>query len=122
MAYDNNNIFAKMLRGEIPYDKVHETEHALAFNDIAPKTPIHVLVIPKGAYTDAHDFNARASIEEKVGFWQAVHETAEKTGVADSGFRLTTNNGASAGQVVFHYHVHINGGRPMGQGHRVEEK
>jgi len=116
MAYDNDNIFAKILRGEIPCDKVHETEHALAFRDIAPKTPVHVLVIPKGAYVDAADFNARASDVEKIGFWQAVHETTAIAGVDGSGFRLTTNNGASAGQIVFHFHVHINGGRPLGGG------
>ncbi|MEC9346460.1 MAG: HIT domain-containing protein [Pseudomonadota bacterium] len=115
MTYDQNNVFARILRGELPCSRRHETEHALAFDDINPQTPVHVLVIPKGNYVDFEDFAARATPEEQAGFWQAVKETAEICGVAGQGFRLTTNNGASAGQVVFHFHVHIFGGRPLGR-------
>ncbi len=115
MSYDNDNVFAKILRGELPCKKVHETEFALAFEDIQPQTPVHVLVIPKGAYIDFEDFMAKASAEEITGFWRSVSETAEVAGVAGEGFRLTTNNGASAGQIVFHFHVHIFGGRPLGR-------
>lgn len=115
MTYDRNNVFARILRGELPCNRRHETEHALAFDDINPQTPVHVLVIPKGAYVDFEDFSARASAAEKAGFWQAVQETAQVCGVSGQGFRLTTNNGASAGQIVFHFHVHIFGGRPLGR-------
>lgn len=115
MSYDNDNVFAKILRGELPSKKVHETEFALAFEDIQPQTPIHILVIPKGPYIDFEDFMAKASPDEITGFWKSVNETAEVVGVAGEGFRLTTNNGASAGQIVFHFHVHIFGGRPLGR-------
>jgi diadenosine tetraphosphate (Ap4A) HIT family hydrolase len=115
VAYDRDNIFAKILRGELPCSKRHETEWALAFDDIAPKTPVHVLVVPKGEYVDFNDFTARATSEEQAGFWQAVKETAEICGVGGEGFRLTTNNGEVAGQIVFHFHVHIFGGRPLGR-------
>lgn len=114
MAYDRDNVFAKILRGELPCKKVHETQWALAFEDISPQTPVHVLVIPKRECVDFDDFMSQASAEEVAGFWQTVHETAAKVGVTESGFRLVTNNGSSAGQVVFHYHVHIFGGRPLG--------
>ena len=121
MTYDPNNVFARILRGELPCARRHETPHALAFDDISPQAPVHVLVIPKGAYVDFEDFSARATPEEKAGFWQAVQETAVACGVAGQGFRLTTNNGASAGQVVFHFHVHIFGGRTLGRMVRAPE-
>ena len=111
MAYDQNNIFARILRGEIPCKKVHENDHALAFHDINPQMPVHVLVIPKGPYTNLAAFNAGASIEEMGAFMQAVAETAKMVGVEDSGYRLVANNGEDAHQEVTHFHMHIFGGR-----------
>ena len=111
MAYDQNNIFARILRGEIPCKKVHENDHALAFHDINPQMPVHVLVIPKGPYTNLAAFNAGASIEEMGAFMQAVAETAKMVGVEDSGYRLVANNGEDAHQEVTHFHTHIFGGR-----------
>ena len=116
MAYDQNNIFARILRGEIPCKKVHENEHALAFHDINPQMPVHVLVIPKGPYTNLAEFNAKASVEEMSAFMQAVAETAKMVGVEDSGYRLVANNGEDAHQEVPHFHMHIFGGqRIMGR-------
>jgi diadenosine tetraphosphate (Ap4A) HIT family hydrolase len=114
MSYDPNNIFARILRGEIPCKKAHETEHALAFHDIHPQAPTHILVIPKGAYTDSADFAARASEAEIAGFARAVAETAKKAGLEEGGYRLIANNGANAHQEVPHYHVHILAGRALG--------
>lgn len=114
MAYDSNNTFARILRGELPCEKVYEDEFALAFNDINPLTPIHVLVVPKGAYVDYEDFIANAPSAEILGFFRAVKEVAAVTGLAEQGYRLSTNNGQSAGQIVFHFHVHLLGGRPLG--------
>ena len=111
MAYDQNNIFARILRGEIPCKKVHENEHALAFHDINPQMPVHVLVIPKGPYTNLAEFNAEASVEEMSAFMQAVAETAKMVGVEDSGYRLLANNGEDAHQEVPHFHMHIFGGQ-----------
>jgi diadenosine tetraphosphate (Ap4A) HIT family hydrolase len=113
MTYDPANIFAKILRGEIPCKKVFENEHALAFHDIAPSAPVHVLVIPKGAYRHFDDFLARASENEITGFFRTVREVATQLGVNDA-FRLITNNGKSVGQSVDHFHVHILGGRTLG--------
>lgn len=112
MAYDSNNIFAKILRGEIPCKKLFENEHVLAFHDIAPVAPTHVLVIPKGAYTDADDFAARASAAEIAAYYKAVAEIAKELGVSD--YRLVSNKGAEAGQTVFHFHTHIIGGKKLG--------
>ncbi len=114
MAYDDDNVFAKILRGELPANKVYEDDFVLAFDDINPKTPVHVLVVPKEAYVDYEDFIENAAPETVIGFFQAVHEVARVTGVAESGYRLVTNNGASAGQIVFHFHIHLYGGRPLG--------
>ncbi len=114
MAYDDDNVFAKILRGELPANKVYEDDFVLAFDDINPKTPVHVLVVPKEAYVDYEDFIENAAPETVIGFFQAVQEVARVTGVAESGYRLVTNNGASAGQIVFHFHVHLYGGRPLG--------
>ncbi len=111
-AYDANNVFAKILRGEIPCNTLLETEHALAFHDIAPVAPTHVLVIPKGAYVNAADFYARASEAEIIGYARAITAALKALGLSD-GFRLISNNGASAGQSVFHFHTHILAGRPM---------
>lgn len=113
-AYDPDNIFARILRGEIPCKKVLETEHALAFPDINPQTPTHVLVIPKGAYIDFDDFSERAGVEEIADYVRAVGEVARQAGVAESGYRLLSNCGVNAHQEVPHLHVHIFAGRPLG--------
>lgn len=115
MAYDPENIFAKILRGEIPCDKVYEDEHALAFHDINPQAPTHVLVIPKGPYVSNDDFTAAASDAEILGFFRAVGHVARDLGVADPGYRLIANTGDEGGQEVPHFHVHICGGRTLGR-------
>lgn len=114
MSYDPNNIFAKILRGEIPCQKIYEDEHVLAFPDIAPKAPVHILVIPKGAYISIDDFGARASAEEIKAFHVAVAKIVQEQGLADSGFRCISNTGVNGGQEVPHYHLHILGGAPIG--------
>ncbi|MSP20758.1 MAG: HIT domain-containing protein [Alphaproteobacteria bacterium] len=114
MAYDDNNVFAKILRGEIPSKKVYEDAHALAFYDIHPARPVHVLVIPKGKYVDFPDFAARASAAEQTGFNNAVVAAAKAAGVIESGYRLVANAGINGGQEVPHFHVHILGGAPVG--------
>ena len=110
IPYDRNNIFAKILRGEAPCTKVYEDEHVLAFNDIHPKAPVHVLVIPKGEYVSIVDFTAKASPEAIAAFWAAVTRIANQLGVG-SGFRVSSNHGPNGGQLVFHFHVHITAGR-----------
>lgn len=115
MAYDSNNIFARILRGEIPCKKVFESEHALAFHDINPQAPIHILVIPKGAYVSFDDFSASASPAEIVGFIHSVGEVARTQGVAANGYRLLANHGPDSHQEVPHFHVHIFGGRRLGR-------
>jgi histidine triad (HIT) family protein len=112
--YDEGNIFARILRGEIPARKVLEDDYALAFHDIAPLAPVHVLVIPKGPYVSVADFSGKASADQVAGFWRAVAETARKLGLEDAGFRVLTNMGHDAGQEVPHFHVHIFGGQPLG--------
>ena len=112
--YDESNIFARILRGEIPCAKVYEDEYALAFNDIAPQAPIHILVIPKDAYVSWDDFSARASAEEIAGFVRAVGRIAREAGLVEPGYRLLANVGAHSGQEVPHLHVHIFGGHPLG--------
>jgi len=114
MAYDANNIFARILRGEIPCQKVYEDEHVLAFNDISPQKPVHILVIPKGAYVSHDDFSAQASDTEIAAFTRAVGEIARTAGVSESGYRLIANAGINGGQEVPHYHVHILGGADVG--------
>lgn len=113
--YDDQNIFARILRGEIPNKTVYEDAHVLAFHDIAPQAPVHVLVIPKGAYVSAADFAARASEAEIAGFWRAVGEVARTLGLEAEGYRLLTNHGLNAGQEVPHFHVHVFGGGPLGR-------
>ena len=115
MAYDKDNIFARILRGEIPCDIVHEDEHTLAFRDINPQTPVHVLVIPKGAYTGMDDFAANASKAEIVAFVRAIGLVARQMGVVEDGYRFLANNGADANQEVPHLHVHIFGGKGLGR-------
>ena len=113
--YDPGNIFARILRGEIPCKRVEESEHALAFHDIAPQAPVHVLVIPKGRYVSIADFSATASEAEIAGFWRAVAKVAKDLGVEAGGYRVLTNMGADGGQEVPHFHVHIFGGRRIGR-------
>ncbi|WP_297372435.1 histidine triad nucleotide-binding protein [Acidocella sp.] len=114
MAYDDNNVFAKILRGEIPAKPIYEDEFALAFNDIRPQAPIHVLVIPKGKYVAVDDFGAQASAEEIAGFWRAVSRVAELVGATGDGFRLICNSGPNSLQEVPHFHAHILGGKRFG--------
>ena len=113
--YDPQNIFARILRGEIPCKRVHEDGHALAFHDIHPQAPTHVLVIPKGAYVSAADFHASASAEEIAGFWRAVGLVAKSLGLEATGYRLLANMGPDSGQEVPHFHVHICGGKLLGR-------
>jgi diadenosine tetraphosphate (Ap4A) HIT family hydrolase len=113
-AYDANNPFAKILRGEIPCTKVYEDQYALAFHDIRPQAPVHVLVIPKGAYVDTDDFAGRASEAEIAGFFRALTQAARKLGLVRPGYRFLANQGKDAHQEVFHFHVHIFGGRDLG--------
>lgn len=115
MTYDPNNVFARILRGEIPCKKVHETPHALAFHDINPQTRVHVLVIPKGPYVSLTDFAAKASAAEIEGFVRAIGETAAKLGVVAGGYRVLSNAGADANQEVPHLHVHIFAGQKLGR-------
>jgi len=114
MAYDQNNIFARILRGEIPAKKVYESEHSLAFHDIRPLAPVHVLVIPKGAYVSMDDFSAKAAPAEIADLFRAVGEVARITGVAGDGYRILANAGANGHQEVPHLHIHVFGGRPLG--------
>ena len=112
--YDEANIFAKILRDEIPCKRVTETDHSLAFHDINPLAPIHVLVIPKGAYVSWDDFSAKASDAEIANFVRTVGEVARMTGADAQGYRILANSGKRAGQEVPHLHVHIFGGAPLG--------
>jgi len=115
MAYDPNNIFAKILRGEIPCKKVYEDDHTLAFHDINPLSPTHVLVIPKGAYVSFDDFSAKASDAEIAALIRAVGKIARDQGVAEDGYRILANIGRNGHQEVPHLHVHIFGGRQLGR-------
>ena len=112
--YDENNIFARILRGEIPSRPVYEDEHVLAFHDINPLSPTHILVIPKGPYVSWDDFSERASDAEIGGFVRAVGRIARDQGLVVDGYRLLANVGLNSGQEVPHLHVHIFGGRPLG--------
>jgi len=112
--YDETNIFARILRGELPCTKVYEDEHALAFNDIVPQAPTHVLVIPKGPYVSWDDFSERASDAEIAGFVRAVGKLARDQGLVAEGYRLLANVGRNAGQEVPHLHVHLFAGQPLG--------
>lgn len=114
MAYDRNNIFARILRGEVPCRKVYEDDFALAFHDIAPQAPTHVLVIPKGDYVSFADFSADAPWELIVGFFRAVGTVARQLGLDAPGYRLLANTGRDAMQQVPHFHVHLFGGRNLG--------
>ncbi len=113
-AYDDQNIFAKIIRGEIPCDKVYEDEHVLAFNDIAPRSPTHILVIPKNAYVSYADFSANASAEEIAAFVRAVGYIAGEKGLDEPGYRILANHGRDGRQEVLHFHMHIFGGTDLG--------
>ena len=115
MAYDDQNIFAKIVRGEVPCNKVAETEHALAFADINPQTPTHILVIPKGPYEDFDTFSSRASEAEIVDFIRTLGDVARQAGAVDGGYRMLTNNGPDAHQEVQHMHFHIFAGKNLGR-------
>jgi diadenosine tetraphosphate (Ap4A) HIT family hydrolase len=112
--YDDSNIFARILRGEIPAKKVYEDQWALAFHDINPQAPLHVLVIPKGNYCSFADFSAQGSEAEIAGFMRAVGTVARQLGLEPPGYRLLANMGEHSGQEVPHFHVHLFGGRPLG--------
>ena len=116
--YDDQNIFAKILRGEIPNDTVAETDHSLAFKDIYPQAPHHVLVIPKGAYVTADHFATTASDAEIVDFWRTYGQICNELGVtpdAGAGYRIISNAGTDGVQDVPHFHLHILAGRPLGR-------
>jgi len=114
LPYDRANIFAKILRGEIPCKRVYEDEYALAFHDISPQASVHILVIPKGAYVSWDDFSAHASEGEIAGFVRAVGHVAREQGLVAAGYRLLVNVGQHGGQEVPHLHVHLFGGAPLG--------
>lgn len=114
MTYDKNNIFARIIRGEIPGRKVYEDEQVLAIEDIAPAAPVHVLVMPKGEYVSFDDFTRNAPPETQAHFFRTVTEAARKAGVLENGYRLIANHGAHASQSVPHFHMHLIGGRALG--------
>jgi diadenosine tetraphosphate (Ap4A) HIT family hydrolase len=114
VAYDRNNVFALILRGEIPCKKVYEDEHVLAFDDITARAPTHVLVIPKGEYVSLDDFSAKASPAEMAALVRALGHIARERGVAETGYRILANIGRDGHQEVPHFHVHVVGGRDLG--------
>ena len=114
LPYDDGNVFARILRGEIPATRVYEDEWAVAIEDIDPQSPAHVLVMPRGAYVSWDDFSARGSDAEIAGFVRAVGAVARSLGLVEPGYRLLANVGSHGGQEVAHLHVHIFGGRPLG--------
>jgi len=122
MTYDPSNIFAKILRGEIPCNKVYEDEHALAFHDINPQTPTHVLVIPKGAYVSFDDFSQKATDAEIAGWVRAVGKVARDLGLPDPGYRVLSNVGRDAHQEVPHLHMHLFAGADLGRMIKPPEK
>jgi histidine triad (HIT) family protein len=115
MAYDRGNIFARILRGEIPCKKIFEDDHVLAFHDINPQAPTHVLVIPKGAYVSLDDFTASASDVEIAALFRAVGRIARDLNLVAPGYRILANHGRDAHQEVPHFHVHLFGGRDLGR-------
>ncbi len=115
MPYDTNNVFAKILRGEIPCQKVFEDDYVLAFPDMHPKAPVHILVIPKGSYKDMDDFTKQASPEEIAALFRATGKIARDNGLDKTGYRVISNCGLNGGQEVPHLHLHLLGGRHMGR-------
>lgn len=114
MSYDQDNIFAKIIRGEIKSSKVYEDEQVLAFHDISRAAATHILVIPKGAYINFSDFVSKANADEVSNFFKTVAKIAKEIGVEEKGFRLITNNGSDAHQTVKHFHVHLLAGQKLG--------
>ncbi len=114
MSYASENIFAKMLRGEIPVEAIYEDDNVLAFNDISPAAAVHALVIPKGEYSSFDDFAQNAGEAKVAAFFVAVQKVAKALGLSESGYRLISNHGADASQTVPHFHMHILGGQPLG--------
>jgi diadenosine tetraphosphate (Ap4A) HIT family hydrolase len=112
--YDQNNVFAKIIRNEIPSKKVYEDDNVLAFEDISPKAPTHILVIPKGEFISFSDFINKATPEKVADFFQKIGKIAKNLGLEEKGYKLVTNNGEQVGQVVFHFHVHILSGKKLG--------
>jgi diadenosine tetraphosphate (Ap4A) HIT family hydrolase len=112
--YDSDNIFAKILKGELPAVRIYEDNHVLAFKDIHPAAPVHVLVITKKAYSSFDDFSARADEQETALFWRGVHKTTQALGLSSRGYRIVTNIGADGGQEVQHFHIHVLAGKPLG--------
>ncbi|MGH1404735.1 MAG: histidine triad nucleotide-binding protein [Alphaproteobacteria bacterium] len=113
-VYNDNNIFAKILRGEIPCDKVYEDKYVLAFRDIAPQAPVHILVVPKGSYISIDDFGMNAPVDEVQGFYKAVAHIVQEQGLTENGFRSIANTGDHGGQEVPHFHLHLLGGKKIG--------
>ena len=114
LPYDDTNIFARILRGELPCKKVHEDDYSLAFRDINPQAPLHILVIPKGPYVSWDDFSERGSDAEIAGFVRAVGRIARDLGLAEPGYRLLANVGPDSHQEVPHLHVHLFAGQKLG--------
>ena len=115
MHYDDGNVFARILRGEIPCKKVYEDEFALAFHDINPLAPVHVLVIPKGRYVSFADFAAMADDETVAGFFKAANTVARELGLEPSGYRILANTGRDGNQEIDHFHLHVFGGANLGR-------
>ncbi|MFK7839248.1 MAG: histidine triad nucleotide-binding protein [Bdellovibrionales bacterium] len=113
MTYDNQNIFAKILRGEIPSTAIYEDQYVYALSDIAPQAPVHILVIPKGAYISIDDFGATATPDEITAFYRAIAKIAADAGLSKDGYRVIANTGAHGGQEVPHFHAHILGGEKL---------
>ena len=113
--YDRTNVFSKILRSEIKCDKVLENEHALAFLDINPQAPIHILIIPKNEYIDFHDFTENGSSQEVTYFWKLVCDVINSKNISDTGFRIIANSGVDGNQDVPHFHVHLLGGKNLGK-------
>ncbi len=114
MSYDSNNIFAKIIKGDIPSNKVYEDDKVLAFKDINPRAPIHILVIPKGSYENFHDFAKKASLQEQAAIFNAVKSVVKSQGIEETGYRVIANTGKNGGQEVPHFHFHILGGGFVG--------
>jgi diadenosine tetraphosphate (Ap4A) HIT family hydrolase len=114
MAYDRNNVFARILRGELPCNKVYEDEHVLAFRDINPQAPTHIVLIPKGEYVSVDDFAEKASEAEQAAIVRAIGRIAHSAGITEGGYRILSNHGAAAHQEVPHFHLHLFAGRDLG--------
>lgn len=114
MPYDRNNVFARILRGELPCTRVYEDEHVLAFRDIQPQAPTHMILIPKGEYVSFDDFSEKASEAELAAFMRAIGRIAKQEGVGEGGYRILANHGRAARQEVPHFHLHLFAGRDLG--------